>query len=232
MLCVGDARVAGMPQRWWAVALPDGRLFEGRGVECAGRDRSSALREGPGVEVVSPHGRSYIWTRKQAGIPVSGEVRVGGREWRVRRAARVRRRVGGLPRAAHHLALVRGRRARARRPRRGVEPGRRRARRRRRRASARCGSTASRTRSRRRRSPPTSRRSASCASRSGRRARITPTGCSCAATTASRSARSPGRYRGARARGGLRCHGVARRALVARSPPASPSRRAAAATRR
>ena len=28
MLCVGDARVAGLPQRWWAVALPDGRLFE------------------------------------------------------------------------------------------------------------------------------------------------------------------------------------------------------------
>ena len=30
MLCVGDARIAGVPQRWWAVALPDGRLFEGR----------------------------------------------------------------------------------------------------------------------------------------------------------------------------------------------------------
>src|SRR5215210_9225334 len=30
MLCVGDARVVGIPQRWWAVALPDGSLFEGR----------------------------------------------------------------------------------------------------------------------------------------------------------------------------------------------------------
>ena len=30
MLCVGDARVAGVPQRWWAVALPDGTLLEGR----------------------------------------------------------------------------------------------------------------------------------------------------------------------------------------------------------
>ena len=29
MLCVGDARVAGLPQRWWAVALPDGTLHEG-----------------------------------------------------------------------------------------------------------------------------------------------------------------------------------------------------------
>ena len=65
MLCVGDARVAGVPQRWWAVALPDGQLFEGA------RDApiELGLDEGPGVEVVSPHGRSYIWTRKQAGHP-------------------------------------------------------------------------------------------------------------------------------------------------------------------
>jgi hypothetical protein len=79
MLCVGDARIAGIPQRWWAVALPDGRLFEGA------RDAPVELRfdEGPGVEVASPHGRSYIWTRKQAGIHVSGTVRVGGREFAV-----------------------------------------------------------------------------------------------------------------------------------------------------
>lgn len=72
MLCVGDARIAGVAQRWWAVALPDGRLFEGA------RDAPIDLRldEGPGVEVVSPHGRSYIWTRKQAGIPVSASVRL------------------------------------------------------------------------------------------------------------------------------------------------------------
>ena len=69
MLCVGDARVAGMRQRWWAVALPDGSLFEGsRGVSVeAGRvhvrgvlDLELALPAG--VEVVSPHGRSYVWT--------------------------------------------------------------------------------------------------------------------------------------------------------------------------
>ena len=72
MLCVGDARIAGVAQRWWAVALPDGRLFEGA------RDApiELSLDEGPGVEVVSPHGRSYIWTRKQAGIPVSVSVRL------------------------------------------------------------------------------------------------------------------------------------------------------------
>jgi hypothetical protein len=81
MLCVGDARIAGLPQRWWAVALPDGRLFEG------GRASSDVIDlsvdEGPGVEVVSPHGRSYIWTRKQAGIRVSATVHVDGRELQV-----------------------------------------------------------------------------------------------------------------------------------------------------
>ena len=43
MLCMGDARVAGVPQRWWAVALPDGTLIEGsRGVELsAGRARGA-----------------------------------------------------------------------------------------------------------------------------------------------------------------------------------------------
>jgi hypothetical protein len=90
MLCAGDASVAGLRRRWWAVALPDGALHEGaRGVELApGRARvrgvlDLALEEGEGVEVVSAHGRSYIWTRKQAGLQVKGTVRLGGREWRL-----------------------------------------------------------------------------------------------------------------------------------------------------
>jgi hypothetical protein len=78
MLCVGDARIAGVPQRWWALALPDGRLFEGERL-----DGELSFEEGPGVEVVSPHGRSYIWTRKQAGIQVTGTVRAGGSEFQV-----------------------------------------------------------------------------------------------------------------------------------------------------
>ena len=79
MLCVGDARIAGLPQRWWAVALPDGRLFEGK------RDApvELSLREGPGVEVLSAHGRSYIWTRKQAGIQVSAKVRLAGSDYSI-----------------------------------------------------------------------------------------------------------------------------------------------------
>jgi uncharacterized protein DUF2804 len=104
MLCVGDAHVAGIPQRWWAVALPDGELLEGsRGVRLdarlarvrgvldlelelpgggraqvgaiGGRERSVAAA----VEVVSPHGRSYAWTRKLAPLHVRGRVIAGGR---------------------------------------------------------------------------------------------------------------------------------------------------------
>jgi hypothetical protein len=73
MLCVGDARIAGIPQRWWAVALPDGRLFEGSRL-----DGSLSFGEGQSIEVLSPHGRSCIWTRKTAGIQVKGTVRAGG----------------------------------------------------------------------------------------------------------------------------------------------------------
>ena len=70
MLCVGNARVAGVPQRWWAVALPDGRLFEGRRV-ASDLALSRRLRAVPSRS--SPRtGGSYIWTRKQAGVPVSG----------------------------------------------------------------------------------------------------------------------------------------------------------------
>jgi Protein of unknown function (DUF2804) len=88
MLCVGDARVAGIPQRWWAVALPDGSLFEGsRGVEVtAGRVRVNGvldleLSRPDGVEVVSPHGRSYVWTRKLAPVRVRGRVTVNARDF-------------------------------------------------------------------------------------------------------------------------------------------------------
>ena len=94
MLCVADARVGGIPQRWWAVAEPDGSLHErttgARGgvrispgrvsVEAPGARIELELDEDGGVEVASPHGDSYIWTRKQAGVPVRGSVTVGGRE--------------------------------------------------------------------------------------------------------------------------------------------------------
>ena len=80
MLCAGDARVGPVRRRWWAVALPDGTLREGkRGVELVpGRVRvrgvmDLALEDAEGVEVTSrtPGGHS-IWTRKQGGIAARG----------------------------------------------------------------------------------------------------------------------------------------------------------------
>src|SRR3954452_18761124 len=88
MLCVGDAHVAGIRQRWWAVALPDGSLFEGRrGVVVGARHArvrgilDLELSRPGGVEVVSPHGRSYVWTRKLAPVHVRGTVSAGGRSF-------------------------------------------------------------------------------------------------------------------------------------------------------
>jgi hypothetical protein len=94
MLCVGDARVGPVPQRWWAVALPGGELRErttfGTGgialdgssvrVQAPGVRIDLALEESPGVEVVSPVSSrgAYIWTRKQACVPVSGSVEIDG----------------------------------------------------------------------------------------------------------------------------------------------------------
>lgn len=94
MLCVGDARVGPVPQRWWAVATPDGQLRErttfGRGgvrlEESSVKVRSGATRidlelePRDGVEVVSPVGDdgAYIWTRKQACVPVRGHVELDG----------------------------------------------------------------------------------------------------------------------------------------------------------
>jgi hypothetical protein len=94
MLCVGDARIGPVPQRWWAVALPGGELrerttFGAGGVELAGpRVRVTAadvridltLEESPGVEIASPANDrgAYIWTRKQACVPVHGTVQLDG----------------------------------------------------------------------------------------------------------------------------------------------------------
>lgn len=94
MLCVGDARVGPVPQRWWAVALPGGELrerttfgaggmtIEGSRVRVAAKGVRIELEldESRGVEIVSPvneHG-TYAWTRKQACVPVRGTVELDG----------------------------------------------------------------------------------------------------------------------------------------------------------
>jgi hypothetical protein len=93
MLCVGDARIGPVPQRWWAVAEPDGTLRDCTTIGRGGIDLGGSavhvetddvridlrLEERDGMEVVSPAGNSYIWTRKQAHVPVRGTVEVAGR---------------------------------------------------------------------------------------------------------------------------------------------------------
>jgi hypothetical protein len=95
MLCVGDAKIGPVPQRWWAIALPGGEMHErttfGAGgvamegstvrVEAKGVRIELELEESLGVEIVSPVNDrgAYIWTRKQACVPVRGTVELDGR---------------------------------------------------------------------------------------------------------------------------------------------------------
>src|SRR3954464_10658806 len=94
MLCVGEARVGPLPQRFWALAEPGRPVLErttiGRGgVQLDGsRVRVDArdvrinllLDEDRGVETTHPNGRNgYVWTRKQAGVAARGEARIGER---------------------------------------------------------------------------------------------------------------------------------------------------------
>jgi Protein of unknown function (DUF2804) len=83
LVCAVRASVGGVPVTWWAVW--DGeRLHErtqrrpGAVRMEPGRVRAAALdlsfEESDGVEVISPHGAQYIWTRKQAGFPIRGTV--------------------------------------------------------------------------------------------------------------------------------------------------------------
>lgn len=96
MLCAGRVRVAGVPQAFWAVwdreagrlhecttfmpgqvALPDGRVR----VRARARGVAVDLRlepAGDAVDVRSPHGAAWIWTRKTP-VTASGTVRVAGR---------------------------------------------------------------------------------------------------------------------------------------------------------
>lgn len=100
MLCVGLAHVGGVPQAWWALWDRGGGRLDGRTIflrpraavrfspgRVTVRDRGVAidlaLDEGPGVESVNPHGAQWIWTRKQADVPVRGSVRRDGRERRI-----------------------------------------------------------------------------------------------------------------------------------------------------
>lgn len=101
MLCAGVAHVGGIPQSWWAVWDRGARILDehtvfvrpraavrfGPGLVTV-RDRGAALdlviEEIAGVETVCPHGDGWIWTRKQAGVAVRGQLHLpDGRELRV-----------------------------------------------------------------------------------------------------------------------------------------------------
>ena len=54
MLCVGDARIGPIPQRWWAVATPGGELREATSIGPGGVDLEGLARAaspGTGVRV-------------------------------------------------------------------------------------------------------------------------------------------------------------------------------------
>lgn len=106
MLCAARVQVGLFRQSFWAVLCrADGRLrertrsFARRGAVRfsppagdGGPDSGSArlrvhdgevlldlqLQEAPGIEVVCPHGRDQVWTRKQAGIAARGTLALGG----------------------------------------------------------------------------------------------------------------------------------------------------------
>src|SRR4051794_31559997 len=96
MLCVGDARIGPIPQRWWAIAEPGGAIRERSSLGSAGvRIEGSRVRvesgdvrieleldESGGVEVATPvgDGGNYVWTRKQGDVPVRGSVNLDGHE--------------------------------------------------------------------------------------------------------------------------------------------------------
>lgn len=93
MLCAGRARVGVVPQEFWGVVergspVRDRTSLRGAGVrfdgsrvliETPGVRADLLVEEGGGVESVNPHGRGYVWTRKQAGVPARGWVEIDGR---------------------------------------------------------------------------------------------------------------------------------------------------------
>jgi hypothetical protein len=94
MLCAGDVRVGPLRQQFWAIAelgqplrersslRSAGVLFDGPRVVVEGPGVRVELTadEGEGVESVHPSGRrGYVWTRKQAGVPMRGSLLLDGR---------------------------------------------------------------------------------------------------------------------------------------------------------
>lgn len=98
MLCGAEAFIGPLRQRFWAVVERDRPLVECTSLGSAGLRLDGSrltvdsmavsidvsVSEDAGMESVASSGRhGYSWTRKQAGVPASGFVRVDGRNHRV-----------------------------------------------------------------------------------------------------------------------------------------------------
>ena len=96
MLCAGIARIGPFSHTFWSVwdrnegkewehtrLKPGGPevVLDGPVVEIRTGNVKAALRFGESepIEVISPSGRGWGWTRKRAGVPVSGRVILDGR---------------------------------------------------------------------------------------------------------------------------------------------------------
>lgn len=114
MLCVGDAHIGPIRQRWWAVAEPGGAIRQRSSIGSAGVHMRGSrvhvehgeveirlnLEESGGVEVATPVGDrgNYIWTRKQGDAAVHGSVVVAEREYAIDGIAFVDESAGYHPR--------------------------------------------------------------------------------------------------------------------------------------
>ncbi len=96
MICAARAQVGPFTQTFWVLwdraagrrhahtsIRPGGRevVFDGPRVEVRSRRLHATLELGEvaPVESICPNGRSWSWTRKRAGLPVTGVVEAGGR---------------------------------------------------------------------------------------------------------------------------------------------------------
>jgi hypothetical protein len=100
MFCAAKVQVGPLPQSFWAVwdregrrrwahtrMLPGGQVeMDGPIVRLDAGEVRAELRfgEGEAIESACPSGEDgYAWTRKRAGVEVSGRIEAGGRSWRI-----------------------------------------------------------------------------------------------------------------------------------------------------
>ena len=100
MLCAARAQVGPFSQSFWTAWDRGGRQRHAHtslrpgsrevtmdgprlGIETAGLSADLTLGDSSPVESICPSGSGWGWTRKRAGMPVTGTVEAGGRRWEV-----------------------------------------------------------------------------------------------------------------------------------------------------